>query len=57
MLRIHVSPVGGRALRAIRADPDVILHAAKVSIWARWFIWLVGVVELAYRPGLLVRRR
>ena len=28
-----------------------MLHAAKVSVWARWFIWLVGVVELAYRPG------
>ena len=51
MLRIDVSAVGGRALRAIRAEPDVMLHAAKVSVWARWFIWLVGVVELAYRPG------
>ena len=51
MLTRDVSPVWARALRAIRADPDVMLHAAKVSVWARWFVWLVGVVELAYRPG------
>ena len=51
VLTRDVSPVWARALRAIRADPDVMLHAAKVSVWARWFVWLVGVVELAYRPG------
>ena len=39
-------------LRAIRADPDVMLYAAKVSVWARWLLLLVGVVELAYRPEL-----
>ena len=32
------------------SDPDVVLHAARVSVWGRWFIWLVAVVELAYRP-------
>ena len=32
-------------------DPDVVLHAARVSVWSRWFIWLVGVFLLAYRPG------
>ena len=41
-----------RVLRAVRADPDVMLYAARVSVWARWLVWLVGVVELAYRPGL-----
>ena len=51
VLTRDVSPVWARALRAIRADPDDMLHAAKVSVWARWFVWLVGVVELAYRPG------
>ena len=33
------------------ADPDVILYAAWISIWGRWFVWLVGVFLLAYRPG------
>ena len=41
-----------RLLRAVRADPDVMLYAAKVSVWARWLGWLVTVFELAYRPGL-----
>ena len=41
-----------RVLRAVRADPDVMLYAARVSVWARWLVWLVGVFELAYRPGL-----
>ena len=29
----------------------MILYAAKVSVWGRWFVWLVTVFELAYRPG------
>ena len=33
------------------ADPDVFLYAARVSVWGRWFVWLVGVFLLAYRPG------
>ena len=41
-----------RVLRAVRADPDVMLYAARVSVWVRWLGWLVGVFELAYRPGL-----
>ena len=32
-------------------DPDVVLHAARISVWGRWFVWLVGVFLLAYRPG------
>ena len=32
-------------------DPDVVLYAATVSVWGRWFIWLVGVFLLAYRPS------
>ena len=32
-------------------DPDVILYAAWISVWGRWFVWLVGVFLLAYRPG------
>ena len=41
-----------RVLRAVRADQDVMLYAARVSVWARWLGWLVGVFQLAYRPGL-----
>ena len=41
-----------RVLRAVRADQDVMLYAARVSVWARWLGWLVGVFGLAYRPEL-----
>ena len=34
------------------SDPDVVLYAAGVSVWSRWFVWLVGAFLLAYRPGL-----
>ena len=34
------------------SDPDVVLYAARVSVWGRWLIWLVVVFLLAYRPGL-----
>ena len=34
------------------ADADVVLYAAKVTVWGRWFVWLFGAVVLAYRPGL-----
>ena len=35
----------------VLSDPDVVLYAATVSVWSRWFIWLAGVLLLAYRPG------
>ena len=34
------------------ADADVVLYAATVTVWGRWFVWLFGAVMLAYRPGL-----
>ncbi len=41
-----------RLQRLFRADPDVVRHAVRVSVWGRWYIWLVGAVMLAHRPGL-----
>ena len=40
------------ALRAVQADPDVMLFAARVSVWGRWFLLLIGAFEVAYRPSL-----
>ena len=37
--------------RRTLSDPDVVLYAAGVSVWSRWFVWLTGVFLLAYRPG------
>ena len=36
---------------SVWADPDVVPFAAKVSVWGRWFLWLVAVFLLAYRPA------
>ena len=32
------------------ADPEVALYAARVSVWSRWFVVLIGVVLVVYRP-------
>ena len=37
--------------RAFRADPEMVLFAARVGVWMRWFVYLVAIIELAYRPG------
>ena len=34
------------------AESDVVLYAARVTVWGRWVIWLVGAVVLAHRPSL-----
>ena len=34
------------------SDPDVVLYAARIAVWGRWFAWLVCVFLLAYRPGV-----
>ena len=51
-----MSKVGIEAIRkwvtpCALTDPDVVLHAARISVWGHWFIWLVGVFLLSYRPG------
>ena len=38
-----------RFSRLAGIDPEVLRHGAWVSVWGRWFVWLVVVVELAYR--------
>ena len=42
--------VSGWFLRTVQADPEVLRFGAKVSVWGRWFIWAVYLVQLAYRP-------
>ena len=37
--------------RLISADPNVVLYAARVIVWGRWFIVLVNVFLIAYRPS------
>ena len=33
-------------------DSDVLLRATRVSVWGRWFVWLLCLFQLAYRPDL-----
>ena len=42
--------VSGWFVRTVRADPEVLLFGAKVSVWLRWFVWAVALAQLAYRP-------
>ena len=51
MLKVGIDAVQKWVMPDALSDPDVILYAARVSVWGRWFVWLVVVFELAYRPG------
>ena len=51
MLRADIGAMTKRFSPAVWADPDVVPFAAKVSVWGRWFLWLVAVFLLAYRPA------
>ena len=51
MLKVGIDAVQKWVTPGALTDPDVVLYAARVSVWGRWFVWLVGVFLLAYRPG------
>ena len=40
----------GWALGPAFGDPEVMGYAAKVTVWMRWFVWVLGVFQLAHRP-------
>ena len=40
-----------RVMPGVQAHPYVVEYAARISVWGRWFIWLVGVFLIVYRPG------
>ena len=52
VLMTYAHALGKRLNRLVEADADVVRHAVWVSVWGRWYIWLVGVGMLAYRPSL-----
>ena len=51
MLKVGIEALQRWVTPGALTDPDVFLYAARVSVWGRWFVWLVGVFLLAYRPG------
>ena len=40
-----------RGVQIFWLDQDAVQYAARITVWGHWFIWLVAVVEFAYRPG------
>ena len=51
MLKADIGAITKRFSSTILSDPDVVQFAAGVSVWGRWFVWLVIVVQFIYRPG------
>ena len=42
----------GKGLQSlVRADPDVVYDAMRVTVWGRWFLLLVVFLLTVYRPG------
>ena len=55
-MKAGIGAIAKRFPSTILSDPDVIQYAAGVSVWGRWFVWLVTVVQFAYWPGFWVLR-
>ncbi len=51
-LNARVAAIGKRIKLGSRGEPDVVLHAIRLSVWARWYVWFVVAVMLARRPEL-----
>ena len=51
MLKADTGAIARGFLPTLKPDPDVVRYAAGVSVWGRWFVFLVIVFEFAYRPG------
>ena len=47
MLRAGAESIRLGLRQATLSDPDVVLYAATVSVWGRWFIWLAGALLLS----------
>ncbi len=51
MLKAGIGAISKRLPSTIASDPDVVRYAVAVSVWGRWFVWLVTVFQFVYRPG------
>ena len=50
MLKAKIKAAQKLAMPGSLSDLDAVLYAARISVWGRWFILLVNVCLLAYRP-------
>ena len=51
MLKAGIEAVQKWVSPGAMSEPDVVIYATWISVWGRWFIWLVAVFLIAYRPG------
>ena len=52
MLKERIGALRGGTMPGTLTDPEVFLYATWVSVWGRWFVWLVGVILTVYRFDL-----
>ena len=52
MQKTDTETIANRFRSAARAGPESVLYAALVSVWSRWFDWMVTACLIAYRPDL-----
>ena len=51
LLNADMRAITDRFPSTIPHEPDVVRYAAWVSVWGRWLIWAVTLVQFVYRPG------
>ena len=52
MLSAFLRVARGELSNGAWADPEGLRHAAWVSVWCRWIVWVVVLAEAVYRPEL-----
>ena len=51
LLKTDMGAIAKQFPSTLVPDADVLRHAAAVSVWGRWFVFLVVVSQYVYRPG------
>ncbi len=51
LLNADMRAITDRFPSTVPSEPGVVRYAAGISVWGRWFICLVTVVQFIYRPG------
>ena len=51
MLKVGIEAVQKWVGPGTLIELGVVIYATWISVWGRWFIWLVAVFLIAYRPG------
>ena len=52
MLKVGIGAAQKWLTPGTLSEPGVVRYATWVSVWGRWFVWLVCVFLIAYRPSV-----